>query len=87
MFAFLPRDLAFVARMVLMLLWLAAFAVLLSACNVVRSAAGSELAQAVNRYCALPVTERVLLRLELNELIAPHAFELQCASEDDPPDA
>lgn len=56
-------------------------AVTLSGCSVFTAKVGPQVAKAVNRYCQEPLSERLLLRGQVNGLITPNAVKVTCAND------
>lgn len=50
-------------------------------CSLIQSEIGPTVAKQINRYCREPAATRVLVRTEVNALIAPNRIELQCAGD------
>jgi hypothetical protein len=53
----------------------------LAGCSVIAPKAGPYLAKGVNRYCEEPEAARVLLRTEVNSLIAPNSVRVTCSGD------
>lgn len=52
--------------------------VALSGCSLLTTASAPKLAKAVNRYCAEPYQERLLLRNTVNDMIKPNSAKVTC---------
>lgn len=50
----------------------------LSACAALSSKAAPEVAKAVNKYCAEPYQERLLLRKTVNDMTKPNSVKVTC---------
>lgn len=50
----------------------------LAGCAALSSKAAPEVAKAVNKYCAEPYQERLLLRNAVNEMTKPNAVKVTC---------
>lgn len=59
---------------------------LLAACaSLLPAPLKEKVASAVARYCAAPLSERQIVRQEVNELTAPNAIKITCVG--DPPES
>lgn len=57
--------------------------VALAACAALQTEVGPRAAKAINRYCLEPQSERLVLRQQVNSLVAPNSVQINC--EGDPP--
>lgn len=55
--------------------------VAVSGCSLIQSEIGPTVAKQINRYCREPVASRMLVRTEVNSMIAPNRIEVQCAGD------
>jgi hypothetical protein len=53
----------------------------LTACSVFATKAGPQIAKGVNRYCAEPLQERLLVRQTVNDSVAPNKIAVTCAGD------
>lgn len=61
---------------------IAAFAVLsLSGCTVFNAKVAPQVAKGVNRYCLEPLSERQLIRSQVNGMITPNTIKVTCAGD------
>lgn len=52
-----------------------------SGCSLLQSEIGPTVAKQINRYCREPVASRMLVRTEVNAMIAPNRIEVVCAGD------
>lgn len=50
-------------------------------CSLIQSEIGPTVAKQINRYCREPVASRMLVRTEVNAMIAPNRIEVECAGD------
>lgn len=61
------------------LVFLGAIAALaLQGCSLIAPRVGPQVAKAVNRYCAEPLSERLVIREQVNSLITPNTVRVTC---------
>lgn len=53
----------------------------LSGCSLIQANVGPKVAKAVNRYCQEPLDERVIIRGQVNNLIAPNTIKVTCLND------
>ena len=62
--------------------------ILLPGCSLFQQKIGPRIATGIKQYCIEPVEVRMLLRAEVNALIAPNSVRVECAADQVPkPDA
>ncbi len=62
-------------------LWFVVFfllALMLSGCTVFKAEVAPKIASGVKHYCAEPLEERLLIREQVNGLIAPASIKVTC---------
>lgn len=53
----------------------------LSGCTVFNAKVAPEVAKGVNRYCLEPLSERQLIRSQVNGMITPNTIKVTCAGD------
>lgn len=66
------------------LVLMSVFLICVVSCSVLQAKVGPKAATAINQYCLQPQANRLLLRQEVNSLIAPNSVQINCEVDANP---
>lgn len=67
------------------ILWLIMLALATVGCSALGPSLAEKADDVVERYCARPIADRLVLRAVVNRELAPHRIEVICAGDPPPP--